>query len=198
MWITNQGNMVKFKTSQVWKDVRGEGVKVHWDRLIWFSQCIPRHTFILWLAVKVKLITHDKLLKWYPQKDVCCPFCKIMPDSHEHLFFQCPFASGIWTEMKIKARIRSNVVSWKDIVTNVASQKNHNNIWCIIGKLCLAATVYSIWQEGNCRIFNSEEMDKQVLCRNICDVVRSRLMPLRTKKSIAVMLAAKVWDIQFN
>ncbi|GKB03254.1 RNA-directed DNA polymerase, eukaryota, reverse transcriptase zinc-binding domain protein [Tanacetum coccineum] len=36
LWVTNQGNMVKFRTKQVGTDIRGDGDKVKWDKLIWF------------------------------------------------------------------------------------------------------------------------------------------------------------------
>ncbi|GKG14823.1 RNA-directed DNA polymerase, eukaryota, reverse transcriptase zinc-binding domain protein, partial [Tanacetum coccineum] len=115
--------------------------KVHWDKLVWFSQCIPRHTFILWLAIKEKLVTQDKIIKWYPQKVVCCPFGQRIPDSHEHLFFQCKPIAEVWKIMKGRARIKTNVVKWADIIKDMAETTTQNSIWNIIGKLCLAATV---------------------------------------------------------
>ena len=58
----------------------------------------------------------------------------------------------------------------------------------------MAATVYYVWQERNKRIFSDEMRTEQVLCKIICDEVRSRLVSLKTIKS-TVMLAAKEWDV---
>ncbi|PWA34871.1 reverse transcriptase zinc-binding domain-containing protein [Artemisia annua] len=58
------GDEMKFSTNQAWKDIRGDDVHVPWEKLIWFTNCIPRHTFITWLAIKNKLMTQDKLIKW--------------------------------------------------------------------------------------------------------------------------------------
>ncbi|GKD51879.1 RNA-directed DNA polymerase, eukaryota, reverse transcriptase zinc-binding domain protein, partial [Tanacetum coccineum] len=33
-WVTNQENMVQFSTNQVWKDIRSDGEKVKWDKLV--------------------------------------------------------------------------------------------------------------------------------------------------------------------
>ncbi|GJU10211.1 RNA-directed DNA polymerase, eukaryota, reverse transcriptase zinc-binding domain protein [Tanacetum coccineum] len=195
LWATKQGKLVKFSTNQVWRDIRSDGNKVQWDKLVWFSQCIPRHTFILWLAIKEKLITQDKLLQWYPQNVVCCPYCKEKPDSHEHLFFQCKTVAEVWKTVKEKARIKSNATNWADIIKDMTLNKNQNNIWCIIGKLCLAATVYNVWHERNCRIFKNECRDKEVITKLIVDDVRSRLMTLKTRKSNAVNVAAKDWEV---
>ncbi|GJT46963.1 RNA-directed DNA polymerase, eukaryota, reverse transcriptase zinc-binding domain protein [Tanacetum coccineum] len=51
-----------FSTSQVWTDFKNDGEKVKWNKLVWFSQCIPRHTFILWLACRSKVLDLFSLL----------------------------------------------------------------------------------------------------------------------------------------
>ncbi|GJX27994.1 RNA-directed DNA polymerase, eukaryota, reverse transcriptase zinc-binding domain protein, partial [Tanacetum coccineum] len=194
MWVTRQGKLVKFSTNQVWADVRSFGNKVHWDKLVWFSQCIPRHTFIMWLAIKEKLVTQDKLIKWYPQKVVCCPFCQRIPDSHEHLFFQCKPVAEVWKIVKGRARIKTNAVKWADIIKDMAKTTNQNSIWNIIGKLCLAATVYYVWQERNGWIFNKESRDCDTLIKLIFEDVRARLMSLKTKTSDVMETAGNEWQ----
>ncbi|GJZ75071.1 RNA-directed DNA polymerase, eukaryota, reverse transcriptase zinc-binding domain protein [Tanacetum coccineum] len=83
------------------------------DKVSWATNQgkMVKHTFILWLDIKEKLITQDKLLKWYPQKVACCPYCKANPDSHEHLFFQCNTIAEVWKTVKVKARIKSAATS---------------------------------------------------------------------------------------
>ncbi|GJX01311.1 putative reverse transcriptase domain-containing protein [Tanacetum coccineum] len=194
LWVTNKGDMVQFSTNQVWKDIRNDGVKVKRDKLIWFSQCIPRHTFILWLAIKGKLITQDKILKWYPQKVVECPYCKTRPDSHEHLFFQCKTVADIWTSVKRKARINTNAINWEEIIKDMSNYKSQNNVWNIIRKL----SVYYVWQERNGSLFKNECRDSKVIERLIFDDVRSRLMSLRANRSNAVRNAEEEWEINFK
>nr|GEU55720.1 RNA-directed DNA polymerase, eukaryota, reverse transcriptase zinc-binding domain protein [Tanacetum cinerariifolium] len=53
----------KFSTSIVWKDVIGGNGKVSWYKTIWHPNCIPKNTFILWIAVKKRLCTQDKMAK---------------------------------------------------------------------------------------------------------------------------------------
>nr|GFA32431.1 hypothetical protein [Tanacetum cinerariifolium] len=190
-WATKQEKLLKFSTNQLWIDIRNDGNKMQWDKLVWFSQCILRHTFILWLAIKKKLITQDKLLQWYTQNIVCCLYCRDKPDSHEHLFFQCKTVAKVWKTVKEKDIIKSNATYWASIIKDMALNKNQNNIWCIIGKLCLATTVYHVWHERNCRIFKNECRDMEVITELIVDDVRSRLMTLKTGKSNAVNDAEK-------
>lgn len=164
---------------------------------MWFSHCIPRHTFILWLAVKEKLITQDKLMKWYPNKTLECSLCKTVPDSHNHLFFQCDYSKKVWTEIKVKARIVSIDDTWMNIVSSLSSHKNHLNIWSIIMKISFAATVYFLWQERNNRLFRNEEREVQGLVKVMLEEIRAKLMTLKTKKTTRVQEAAKIWDIKF-
>ncbi|PWA58432.1 reverse transcriptase domain, Reverse transcriptase zinc-binding domain protein [Artemisia annua] len=56
-WRNNGGKDVKFSISNVWEDMREKREKVDWWKLIWFSQCLPRHAFILWIACVKKDIS---------------------------------------------------------------------------------------------------------------------------------------------
>nr|GEY32220.1 RNA-directed DNA polymerase, eukaryota, reverse transcriptase zinc-binding domain protein [Tanacetum cinerariifolium] len=93
-----------FSTNAVWKDVRGSNGKVCWSNLLWNPNCIPKHTFILWLAAKEKLCTQDKMTKWYPNKHFKCSLCNKEPDSHHHLFFECDYAQKQSSTRKTKSK----------------------------------------------------------------------------------------------
>lgn len=43
--------------NQVWEDIRVARPQVVRCSLLWFSNCIPKHAFILWLAIRHKLQT---------------------------------------------------------------------------------------------------------------------------------------------
>ncbi|GJZ57652.1 RNA-directed DNA polymerase, eukaryota, reverse transcriptase zinc-binding domain protein [Tanacetum coccineum] len=86
VWRTNEGILKPFSTNQAWKDIRILNGIVQWWKVIWFSQNIPSHAFVSWMAMKNKLVTHDKLAAWYPGKVWNCSLCKKTADSHEHLF----------------------------------------------------------------------------------------------------------------
>nr|GEV51851.1 hypothetical protein [Tanacetum cinerariifolium] len=62
-------------------------------------------------------------------------------------------------------------------------------------KALLAAAVYYVWQKRNYRIFKNESRDEDVLTRLIFDDVRSRLMFLKTKKSMVVNNVEREWEI---
>ena len=57
MWESNDGNRTEYATRIVWKDMGRSGNKVMWQDVVWFPQSIPRHSFVLWMAVQYKLMT---------------------------------------------------------------------------------------------------------------------------------------------
>ncbi|GKD20206.1 ty3-gypsy retrotransposon protein [Tanacetum coccineum] len=59
IWQNNMGRHKDFSVSEVWNDIRSKNELVLWSKLVWFSQCIPRHAFMLWLAIHGRLRTHD-------------------------------------------------------------------------------------------------------------------------------------------
>ncbi|GJR80797.1 RNA-directed DNA polymerase, eukaryota, reverse transcriptase zinc-binding domain protein [Tanacetum coccineum] len=95
MWISNNGSEKEFASSHVWKDMRILNGNVQWLKVIWFSHNIMSLAFVLWMAVKGKLVTQDKLAKWYSGKDWKCPLCLKTEDSHKHLFYDCDYSKTV-------------------------------------------------------------------------------------------------------
>ncbi|XP_071734230.1 uncharacterized protein [Rutidosis leptorrhynchoides] len=93
------GNLKDFSVSVVWETIRPHASHVSWYKLVWFGQCIPRHAFIAWLLMGERLKTQDKLKSWERNlqlnANLVCALCKVQPDSHDHLFFNCPVSQQI-------------------------------------------------------------------------------------------------------
>ncbi|PWA46722.1 RNA-directed DNA polymerase, eukaryota, Reverse transcriptase zinc-binding domain protein [Artemisia annua] len=100
-WKTKTGRLKEFSVTTVWNDIRESNHLIPWAVLVWYSQYIPRHSFMVWLAIHGRLKTHDKMFVWEHATDLKCVFCKQVPDSHNHLFFECPFSRKIWADIKV-------------------------------------------------------------------------------------------------
>nr|GEZ24864.1 RNA-directed DNA polymerase, eukaryota, reverse transcriptase zinc-binding domain protein [Tanacetum cinerariifolium] len=74
IWITNKGIKCRFSTNKAWNDLKESGEEVQWWKIAWLNHCTPRNAFILLLSIQGRLSTHDRLLKWYLDKDVVSPF----------------------------------------------------------------------------------------------------------------------------
>nr|GEU70749.1 hypothetical protein [Tanacetum cinerariifolium] len=101
-WRIRLGLSKPFTVSTVWNSIRPRDVKVNWVDVVWYPNCIPRHAFNLWIVIKRKLKTQDNLWSWEVFSSLAsnCPLCESQPDSHEHLFFECPFSTQVWLHMR--------------------------------------------------------------------------------------------------
>ncbi|KAL9993786.1 putative RNA-directed DNA polymerase [Helianthus debilis subsp. tardiflorus] len=50
-------NLKEHLSSCVWQSIRPRETEVEWVNVVWFSQCIPRHAFLMWLIMRRKLLT---------------------------------------------------------------------------------------------------------------------------------------------
>ncbi|PWA37534.1 RNA-directed DNA polymerase, eukaryota, Reverse transcriptase zinc-binding domain protein [Artemisia annua] len=64
MWKNRNGKLSKFSVSQTYQDMQIENMEVNWNKVVWYSQNIPKHSFILWLAIQTRLTTQDKIKSW--------------------------------------------------------------------------------------------------------------------------------------
>ncbi|GJS50259.1 RNA-directed DNA polymerase, eukaryota, reverse transcriptase zinc-binding domain protein [Tanacetum coccineum] len=194
-WFNKENDEVQFSVKEAWKVLRDDVPKVMWYKHFWFSQCIPRHSFILWMALKGRLKTHDRISRWFNGDNMVCPFCKSCKDSHSHLFFRCGFAQGVWNKLKNMYRLDDLSFVWAEIVSGIAIRKANNTLWSIIQRLVFGAAIYFIWQECNFRLFWCVERSADKVFDIIVDTVRLRLLGLKIKRSPEVDKAATIWKL---
>ncbi|XP_059436965.1 uncharacterized protein LOC132170072 [Corylus avellana] len=53
-----------YVSSDTWEALRDKRDQIEWWKLVWFSLAIPKQAFILWLAMKDRLIIGVTLLSW--------------------------------------------------------------------------------------------------------------------------------------
>lgn len=169
--------------------------KVIWNRHVWFSQCIPRHAFVLWMAIRGRLKTTDRISRWFNVTSILCPLCKSADETHSHLFFSCQFSKCIWDNLKPLCKLDDLSCIWAEIVSGISSKTTNNSIWSVIQRLVFGAAVYNIWQERNGRIFNNDFRNEESVFKVIVDTVRHKLMVLRIKHSREVIKAMAIWKI---
>ncbi|PWA74890.1 hypothetical protein CTI12_AA247190 [Artemisia annua] len=59
-----------------WGDLRDNDMEVQWSKLVWYSQGIPSHMFIVWMAVNERLQTQDRIMRWNNDANIRYPLCK--------------------------------------------------------------------------------------------------------------------------
>ncbi|XP_071699019.1 uncharacterized protein [Rutidosis leptorrhynchoides] len=197
-WVTCKGDKVNYSTRQVWCDVRCNYTIKDWHHIVWFNQMVPKHAFILWLAIWNRLPTQDMLSKWNVCTSYSCPLCDEMPDSVEHLFFECSYSRNVWETMKSLLLFKGLPYRISFIVEVMGKYPFQKKIWSVITRIVIAATVYNIWQERNTRIFKGIKRNGQVLSVQIQEFVRIKLLTLKVKDSKSVQQAGKIWQVSWK
>ncbi|GKA31462.1 RNA-directed DNA polymerase, eukaryota, reverse transcriptase zinc-binding domain protein [Tanacetum coccineum] len=172
LWFNKKNEEVQFSVKEAWKVLRIDGPEVMWHKHVWFSQCIPRHAFILWMALKGRLKTQDRISRWIGADNM-----------------------GIWDRLKLMCRLEDLSYVWAEIVSGISVRKANNTLWSIIQRLVFGVAVYFIWQERNFRLFRSVERPADKVFDIIVDTVRLRLLGLKIKRSHEVDKAAAIWKI---
>ncbi|GJW42637.1 hypothetical protein Tco_0071436 [Tanacetum coccineum] len=191
------GLVCSFSADTVWNTIRARGTKVSWYDAVWFSCCIPKHAVHLWLVIRRRLKTQDTLRHWDNMiyALVTCSLCETQPDSHDHLFFECPFSQQVWNQVKGAAGLASSNASIYDIIDDIIPFAARKTSKSVIAKLVVAATSYFIWQERNGRLFKNMKRTVNQVVECIMNTVRLKLMSCRLKKSRSACDIVKAWKL---
>ncbi|GKE73026.1 hypothetical protein Tco_1535067, partial [Tanacetum coccineum] len=108
------------------------------------------------------------------------------PDSHDHLFFKCPYSSRVWLQVLHMADIQFALSKWCDIMDWLLPISKQSNVLSIVGRLLVSAISYYIWQERNNRIHEKGERHHEHLVKVIMEVTRLKLASIKFKKSVCV------------
>lgn len=92
MCVSKSAELVDFSVRNVFDALRTENAVIPWSKLVWSAYCcMPKHAFLLWLALGRKLKTQDRMKIWdgLLQITSSCLLCKSVVETHDHLFFDC-------------------------------------------------------------------------------------------------------------
>ncbi|KAJ9536731.1 hypothetical protein OSB04_un000116 [Centaurea solstitialis] len=173
VWDTNNGDGT-FSVKRAYDSLVGDHPLVTWSKVVWFSGHIPKHAFCLWLACLNRLPTQDRIREWkHNPPDMRCSLCKSCEDSLSHLFFECPFATQVWSDVLAKVQWTSFPTSWNDIKLALESSDRAPKIF--EHKLALAACVYMIWIERNQRLFTTNARSPIQIVTSIVEIIQLRV-----------------------
>ncbi|XP_022003192.1 uncharacterized protein LOC110900615 [Helianthus annuus] len=192
---------MEFSSSSVWHSFRHTAPEVNWCRIVWFAQSIPRHGFLMWLVLKGKLLTQDKILKWDISRRknmnmMCCMLCYQNYDSHPHLFFECKYSAQVWYNIRNKVNMGDVSSKWQEIVDWLLARARSKSARNYIAKILVAAAVYFIWQERNARTFKNQLRPPEKLSEIILNTVRYKLMGAKLRDTSNVRRLLEEWEIR--
>ncbi|GFZ05500.1 hypothetical protein Acr_17g0010720 [Actinidia rufa] len=125
-------------------------------KMVWSSCIMPKNSFILWLGLKDRLLTRDKIQEF--SEDKSCPLCTNLDESVDHLFFQCNVAKQVWLCVKQWLGISRSMSTLKAASKWIFKEAKGTWIQAKAKKIGLACVVYYIWEARNERIFKGNLM----------------------------------------
>ncbi|GJV39461.1 reverse transcriptase domain, reverse transcriptase zinc-binding domain protein [Tanacetum coccineum] len=135
----------------------------------------------------IKLKTQDKLRQWDVGPSIelnllRCPLCDLVPDSHDHLFFECAFSSQVWSKVRVLCGMDFIPPRLIDVTTFITPRSKGKTAVSILSRLVLAATSYYIWLERNGRLFKKKTSSPDQIVDVILSMVRLKLVTFKFKK----------------
>ncbi|GJW72611.1 reverse transcriptase zinc-binding domain-containing protein [Tanacetum coccineum] len=141
-----------------------QSFEIKWAKRIWYSQFIPKQSFILWMAVQGMLMTCDRMVKWGSYDMRVCALCKCNSETHDHLFFNCQYSGAIWKELKHMMQFKSHATGWEDIINELAEKPNECSIWSIVKDLAL---LRGVWNKDSFSIIKEYSLASTIITKHI-------------------------------
>nr|GEZ26762.1 hypothetical protein [Tanacetum cinerariifolium]GEZ26765.1 hypothetical protein [Tanacetum cinerariifolium] len=140
MWRDRDDIFSPFFVACAWESIRLRADVVPWYNVIWFSHCILRHAIHLWLVVKKKLKTQDRLRQWDVSPDtnlnlLRCPLCNVVLDSHSHLFFECPYSSQVWSQIRVLIDMNNIAPRIEDVLAFIILISKSKSVVSVISRI---------------------------------------------------------------
>ncbi|KAB5521999.1 hypothetical protein DKX38_026318 [Salix brachista] len=173
-WIKQPSGI--FNIHSAWEKLRERKPEMITHKLLWYPNNIPRQSFILWLAMQGRLRTMDR---GYCQQTTNCVLCGQEPETHSHLFFECPYSRAVWTSINARAKIQWRQLSWINLIHWASGAwAKRKDFQHLTARLILSSTVYFLWYERNRRIFTSLHRPSREIAEDIYQLLRAYLANL--------------------
>jgi len=163
----------KFKVSKAYEELRARRPEVWWFGVVWPAHNAPKHSFILWLATLGRLSTYDRLL--FLDVDPGCRLCGAELETHEHLYFECPYAAEVWRLARAQFRIPTEAASIQSSLRWLHGLARGDSCLAKARVYALSAAVYQLWLARNSRVFDNNLIPVEVVARLIISRVYTLL-----------------------
>jgi len=143
-----------YSCTATWDQLRVKLPVVPWWKLVWHPLAILQHFFFLWLVFKDAIVTKYRMSSWRYIGNVLYLFCHACHESQEHFFFQCGFSLRIWRTLMSTCLFTDIPSEWEKVMTWSIATLWGKGLQATLGKLCLGACIYHLWQQINALVHN--------------------------------------------
>ncbi|XP_010684605.1 uncharacterized protein LOC104899165 [Beta vulgaris subsp. vulgaris] len=170
-----------YSVSYVYTLLVGDHTRVHWDKYVWNRLSIPKHRFVIWLAMKRRLQTTEHLHRIGVSNTSNCLICGNGVEDHVHLFFSCYYSEKILKKVKDWMGIKTQKQELMELIRWL-SRSNHSKFQKQVLAAVWAAMVYYIWGARNDAYWNSQVVNIDTIVHRIQKMVIERVYSVLPKK----------------
>ncbi|KAK4384578.1 hypothetical protein Sango_3046200 [Sesamum angolense] len=171
-WRSSSG---KFTFQEAVSIVQPTTPRVFWYVLLQGNFKIPRHGFILWMAILEKLSTMDK--PWVPRTENGCVLCGgLFDETHDHLFFKCSYSQRCLSILRRKIKFQWPFLAWQTGLIWASKRWRGTHLINAAFRATLAALVYHLWGERNNRKFSATSALADYVASRVLDDIRMRIL----------------------
>ena len=184
LWKQKEGiyaNM--FSSKKTWLQLRNFSSSCEWSRGIWFSQSTPKYSFLVWVALRNRLQTCDRMQTWNGLVNPVCVLCNEANETCSHLFFSCSFSKQIWKAL-VGGILHGgfttewNDIEWNDIVAMVSNTGLSPTKQFLL-RYSFQATVHAMWRERNARRHGEQPQAASTITKFVDKTIRLKLLMVK-------------------
>ncbi|WMV56909.1 hypothetical protein MTR67_050294 [Solanum verrucosum] len=178
--LTQFGN---YSITRSYLALMGYRPKMRTAELIWTSMALPKHRFMVWLAIQGRLLTEERKVRMnIPVEDVACCMCdEQVMETTVHLFEECKWTLAVWHEINQWTRTTIQINGITRMLDKIKVKHWVQFKKEIMAAICGAA-LYHTWRARNWKKFKGRNVHTEEVVLQIKKEVIGRLSLLNKSK----------------
>ena len=181
LWKHDNGKYSKrFSTKLTWLNMRQSYPICNWSRGVWFPYSTPKYSFLVWVAIRNRLQTCDRIKQWDSSVNGLCVLCQVEQESCQHLFFACRYSAKVWKKLVEGLMYANYTEIWREIIEFISQPREKSTEMFLI-RYTFQALVHSLWRERNDRRHGEQLKDENIMVKMVDKQIRLKLLLVKGK-----------------
>lgn len=179
LWKQADGKYAaRFSSKKTWEQIRNSRRSCPWSKGVWFPLATPKYAFFLWVIMRERLQTADKMQHWNMGVSATCVLCNEEEESCSHLFFGCRYSGQVWKKL-IGGLMQDNFTTDWNTLKLLLPNPSLSPTKTFIFRYVLQATLHTVWRERNARRHGEQPKDVNSLVRFLDRSMRLKLLSVK-------------------
>lgn len=193
LWRSKEGIYRRsFSSRNTWLEIRNNYATQEWSKGVWFKHATPKYAFHVWTAMRDRLSTCDRMLKWNQNINPICVLCQRCVETRNHLFFSCSYSSKIWQKL-VKGLLHLRYTEEWEAIVSLLLDSREERVRLFLLRYTFQTATHTIWWERNRRRHGEEQYPYSLLIKTIDKTVRNRLSTIRRQGDHKMEEGLQMW-----